>query len=60
MLERELWCFLHEPNDKVRLRPSQTYSVRPGRLHLVTNAGHASATSLVLQGIGECDYVPLR
>jgi len=33
--------------------------VRPGRPHLVTNAGPRSATFLVLQGIGEYDYVGL-
>jgi mannose-6-phosphate isomerase-like protein (cupin superfamily) len=44
---------------KVRLAPGETYTVRPGRAHLVTNAGEASATFLVLQGIGEYDYVPL-
>ena len=30
-----------------------------GRPHLVTNAGEGSLTFLVLQGIGEYDYVPL-
>ena len=43
----------------MRLAPGETYTVRPGRAHLVTNAGEASATFLVLQGIGEYDYVPL-
>jgi hypothetical protein len=33
--------------------------VRAGRPHLVTNAGKTSATFLVLQGIGEYDFVPL-
>jgi hypothetical protein len=33
--------------------------VRPGRPHFVANAGDRSATFLVLQGIGEYDYVPL-
>jgi hypothetical protein len=31
----------------------------PGRPHLVTNAGTGSMTFLVLQGVGEYDYVPL-
>jgi hypothetical protein len=43
----------------VRLGPGDTYSVRPGRPHLVTNGGDISATFLVLQGIGEYDFVPL-
>jgi len=41
-----------------RLAPGDTYSVRPRRPHLVTNGGDASATFLVLQGIGEYDFVP--
>jgi hypothetical protein len=38
---------------------AETYSVGPGRPHLVTNAGETSVTFLVLQGAGEYDYVPL-
>jgi len=41
------------------LAPGQTYAVRAGRPHLVTNAGSSSATFLVLQGLGEYDYVAL-
>jgi len=33
--------------------------VRPKRSHLVINGGDTSATFLVLQGIGEYDFVPL-
>lgn len=54
-----LRIFLRDPKEDVRLGPGETYSVRPGRAHLVTNAGTESATFLVLQGIGEYDYVPL-
>jgi quercetin dioxygenase-like cupin family protein len=59
VLKGELRIFLREPKEDVRLRPGETYAVRPGRPHLVTNAGQGSATFLVLQGIGEYDYVPL-
>ena len=59
VLQGELRIFLREPKEDVRLRPGETYAVRPGRPHLVTNAGQSSATFLVLQGIGEYDYVPL-
>lgn len=51
--------FLREPREEVLLAPGQTYSVRPGRPHMVANGGDGSATFLVLQGIGEYDYVPL-
>ncbi len=40
-------------------RVPTSYAVAAGRPHLVTNAGDASMTILVLQGVGEYDYVPL-
>jgi mannose-6-phosphate isomerase-like protein (cupin superfamily) len=59
VVEGTLRIFLQDPKEEVRLAPGQTYSVAPGRPHLVTNGGDTSATFLVLQGIGEYDYVPL-
>ena len=59
VLEGRLRLFLRDPKEEVRLEPGQTYSVRPGRPHLVTNGGQTSATFLVLQGIGEYDYIAL-
>jgi quercetin dioxygenase-like cupin family protein len=59
VLEGTLRLFLRDPKEEVRLAPGETYAVRPGRPHLVTNGGNGSATFLVLQGIGEYDYVPL-
>jgi mannose-6-phosphate isomerase-like protein (cupin superfamily) len=59
VLEGRLRLFLRDPKEDVRLEPGQTYTVRPRRPHLVTNGGDTSATFLVLQGIGEYDYVPL-
>ena len=59
VLEGRLRLFLRDPKEDVTLAPGETYAVRPGRPHLVTNAGSTSATFLVLQGIGEYDYVPL-
>ena len=55
----ELRIFLRDPKQDVRLRPGDTFTVPPKRPHLVTNAGQSSATFLVLQGLGEYDYVPL-
>ncbi|HKQ25756.1 MAG TPA: cupin domain-containing protein [Burkholderiales bacterium] len=51
--------FLREPKEEVRLGAGDTYSVKPSRPHLVANGGNDSATFLVLQGIGEYDFVPL-
>jgi len=59
VLEGELRIFLQEPKEEVRLKPGETYSARARRPHLVTNGGEGSATFLVLQGIGEYDFVPL-
>ena len=59
VIEGRLRLFLREPKEEVWLGPGETYSVRPRRPHLVTNGGDGSATFLVLQGIGEYDYVPL-
>jgi hypothetical protein len=43
----------------VQLLPGESFVAVAGRPHLVTNAGEGSLTFLVLQGMGEYDYVPL-
>ena len=48
-----------DPDDEVCLSVVQTYAVRPGRPHRVTNAGDSSAVFLVLQGLGDYDFVGL-
>lgn len=59
VIHGQLRLFLRDPKEQVRLGPGETYSVAPRRPHLVTNGGETSATFLVLQGIGEYDFVPL-
>ena len=59
VLEGKIRIFLRDPKEEVRLGPGEIFSVRPKRPHLVVNAGDTSATFLVLQGIGEYDFVPL-
>jgi len=54
-----LRIFLGDPKQEVHLGAAETYSVPAKRPHLVTNGGESSATFLVLQGIGEYDFVPL-
>ena len=51
--------FTREPQEEVCLTVGQTYAVRPGRPHLVTNAGDTSAVFLILQGMGEHDFVAI-
>ncbi len=59
VLAGSLRIFLQDPKEEVRLAAGQTYAVPPRRPHLVTNGGDTSATFLVLQGLGEYDFVPL-
>jgi quercetin dioxygenase-like cupin family protein len=59
VLQGKIRIFLREPKEEVRLGPGEIFSVRPKRPHLVANGGDSSATFLVLQGIGEYDFVPL-
>jgi len=59
VIEGHIRLFLREPKQEVTLGPGEIYSVAPGRPHLVSNGGETSSTFLVLQGIGEYDYVPL-
>ena len=58
LTECSLRLFLRDPKGEARLGPCETYTVAPRRPHLVVNAGDSSATFLVLQGVGENDYVP--
>jgi quercetin dioxygenase-like cupin family protein len=59
VLQGRIRIFLREPKEEARLGPGETFSVPPKRPHLVVNGGDTSATFLVLQGIGEYDFVPL-
>ncbi|HEY1362314.1 MAG TPA: cupin domain-containing protein [Xanthobacteraceae bacterium] len=59
VVEGAIRIFLQQPKEEVRLERGETYSVAPKRPHLVVNGGKSSATFLVLQGIGEYDFVPL-
>jgi quercetin dioxygenase-like cupin family protein len=59
VLAGEMRLFLQDPRQEVRLRPGESFVAAAGRPHLVTNAGETSLTFLIMQGIGEYDYVPL-
>ena len=60
VIEGKIKIFLRDPGEQVELGPGNTYSVQPKRPHFVRNVGKTSATFLILQGIGEYDYVPIR
>jgi quercetin dioxygenase-like cupin family protein len=59
VLSGSIHVYLQDPKEDVRLKPGETFAVPPKRPHLVTNAGETSAIFLVLQGMGEYDFVPL-
>jgi quercetin dioxygenase-like cupin family protein len=46
-----------EPKEEVHLTSGESYSIRPGRPHRVANAGDTSAVFLILQGVGEHDFI---
>jgi quercetin dioxygenase-like cupin family protein len=60
VIEGRLRLFLRQPEQEVLLGPGESFAVAAGRPHLVTNAGDSSMTILVLQGVGEYDYVPVE
>jgi quercetin dioxygenase-like cupin family protein len=59
VIEGRIRVFLRDPKAEIVLGPGETCSVAPRRPHLVVNGGSTSATFLVLQGIGDYDFVPL-
>ena len=59
VLEGALRIFLQKPKQEVRLQPGDTFTAEARRPHLVTNGGSKPVTFLVLQGIGQYDFVPL-
>ena len=59
VLEGSITVYMREPKEDVTLEPGGTLTLAPRRPHLVVNAGERSATFLILQGIGEYDFVPL-
>jgi quercetin dioxygenase-like cupin family protein len=59
VLEGTMRLFLQKPKQDAILKPGDSFVVEAGRPHLVTNAGETSLTFLIMQGVGEYDYVPL-
>lgn len=59
VVEGTMRLFLQEPKEEVILQPGESFVAAPGRPHLVANGGSSSLTFLIMQGVGEYDYVPL-
>jgi quercetin dioxygenase-like cupin family protein len=50
---------LRDPDEQVELGVGESWGpTRAGRRHLVTNVGPDSASFLVLQGMGDYDFIP--
>lgn len=58
VLEGQVSVFLHTPKEKRVLETGESFVVNAKRPHLVRNTGEGLATFLVLQGVGQYDYVP--
>ena len=59
VLDGSIRIYMRDPKEEVRLGVGESYAVAARRPHLVINGGDTSATFLILQGVGEYDYVPL-
>ena len=55
----QMRLFVRDPKEEIRLCPGDSYKVAAGRPHLVTNGGEESLSFVIMQGVGEYDYVPL-
>lgn len=59
VLSGEITLYLQDPKETIVLQPSESYRVVPKRPHLVINRNESSSTVLVLQGVGDYDYVDM-
>ena len=58
VLDGDLVVSVREPMEEVELGPGDTCVLGPGRPHRIVTKGPGLATFLVLQGLGEYDFVP--
>ena len=59
VLSGSLRLRLREPDETLILAPTDSHKVDADRPHQVENAGDGPVTFLILQGVGDYDYVPL-
>ncbi len=59
VLKGKMRLYLQQPKQNLLLQAGESFCVEAKRPHLVTNDGDALLSFLVLQGVGEYDYVPL-
>jgi quercetin dioxygenase-like cupin family protein len=59
VLDGRIRISLQDPDEQVELGVGESWGpARAGRRHLVSNVGSASASFLVLQGMGDYDFIP--
>jgi quercetin dioxygenase-like cupin family protein len=59
VLDGRIRISLQDPDEQVELRVGESWGpARAGRRHLVTNVGPQLANFLVLQGMGDYDFIP--
>ncbi len=59
VLEGQVTVYVREPKQTHKLETGESLVVGARRPHLVRNTGKGPATFLVLQGVGQYDYVPI-
>jgi len=59
VLSGKMRLFVRDPKETIHLTAGESYCVDAGRPHLVTNNGDETLAFVILQGMGEYDYVPL-
>ncbi len=59
MLNGSIRIWMGEPDEQVILAPGQSCTISTRRPHSVENAGGTSAVFLILQGIGEHDFIAM-
>ena len=57
-LEGALRVQTRDPDELHLLQPGQTVAVPPGRPHVVSGPDHAPVRFLLVQGVGDYDFVP--
>ena len=60
VISGEMKLLIESPAEEVCLSAGQTHTIRPSRPHSVVNNGAAPMHFVLLQGVGDYDYVPVE
>jgi quercetin dioxygenase-like cupin family protein len=56
-LEGEIEIHLQGSEETLTLTPGERHQMLPGRIHTIVNPGEKTARYLLIQGVGEYDFV---